>query len=169
MRKTGGAGKVRAGVAAGAAAIVLWLGVAELAAQAGRGMRGPMHDVAHAPPPARMASRVDRHVAMLEGRLGLEAAQTELLRAVFADHFSAMEAIHRYRSGTDRDAHMEQMTALWRGTDSRVAEILTPEQKERYLEWRAGHGPGNGMGARRAAGGRMGPPAGTGARRRPPR
>lgn len=153
-----------------AAGLALSLGAAELAGQSSPGMRGPRHGaVADAPPPARMArhavrepaaSMAERHVAMLERQLGLDEARTERLRSVFADHFSAMRAIHQHRGTADRDNHMAQMTALWQGTDSRVAEILTPDQNERYRALRAGRGPGAREGRPGGMGMRRGPPAG---------
>lgn len=108
----------------------------------------------------RPVTMAERHVAMLDRRLGLglDEAQIERLRSVFADHFRAMEAIHRFRGSAGPDAMRAQMTALWRGTDSRVAEILTPEQNVQYDAWRATRGPG-------ARGGMSG---GTGMRRGPP-
>lgn len=170
--------KASAALAASAAAmasVALAVGVAlsgagELAGQSSPGIRGPRHGaMAEAPPPARRARiavrepgafMAERHVAMLERQLGLEEAQTERLRSVFADHFSAMRAIHQHRGTTDREAHMAQMTALWRGTDSRVAEILTPEQNERYEALRARRGPGAREGRPGGMGMRRGPPTG---------
>jgi len=71
--------------------------------------------------PVAMAKR---HVSMLARELGLEDAQTVRLRTIFADHFGAMRVIHQYRGTTGGDAHMARMTALWRGTDARVAGVL---------------------------------------------
>jgi len=149
----------RVGTLAMAAGVALSVGVAELVGQPGSGMRaGPRHDaVGDAPPPARMAPMAERHVTMLERQLGLDEAQTEKLRVVFSDHFSAMQAIHEHRAMTGREQHRSQMIALWRGTDARVAEILTPEQNERYQAMRTRRGPGT----------RRGRPGGTGMRRPP--
>ncbi len=101
------------------------------------------------------------HVAWLAQELSLDQAQTERAQEIFEAHFQAMEGIHAsHQQGNrgphhaqhgqphaERGQHRDQVAALWRGTNERLAEILTDEQRAQYDEPQAKPGHHRGMGS----------------------
>lgn len=90
----------------------------------------------------------ERATKMLTDRLGLSDAQATQVKAVYEDQRTKSQALMADQSG-DREAMRGKMMEIRKGTDDRIAAILTPDQKTKWDAMRAemqqrrpGSGPG---------------------------
>lgn len=92
----------------------------------------------HAPDPHRQA-------LMLGKRLNLTTDQTTRLEPILADRQSKIEAL-RSSSSTDEKSRHQQMRSIQEDTQTKLANVLTPEQLGELKEMRGGmmgrHGRG---------------------------
>ena len=97
----------------------------------------------------------ERRTQMMKDRLGLSDAQAAQVKAVYEDERTKSQALMADQSG-DRDAMRAKMGEIRKGSEDRIAAILTPDQKTKWDAMRAEQqqrGPGRGPGGP--------PPAGT--------
>ena len=88
----------------------------------------------------------EHRTQMMKDRLGLSDAQATQVKAVYEDERTKTEALRADQSG-DRDAMRAKMGEIRKGSDERIAAILTPDQKTKWDTMRAeqqqrGRGPG---------------------------
>jgi periplasmic protein CpxP/Spy len=78
----------------------------------------------------------ERATQMMKDRLGLSDAQAAQVKAVYEDQRTKSQALMADQSG-DRDAMRAKMQEIRKGTDDRIAAILTPDQKTKWDAMRA--------------------------------
>jgi Spy/CpxP family protein refolding chaperone len=93
----------------------------------------------------------ERRTKMMTERLGLSDAQAAQVKAVYEDERTKSQALMADQSG-DRDTMRAKMGEIRKGSEDRIAAILTPDQKTKWDTMRAEQ-------QRRGPGGP--PPAGT--------
>jgi Spy/CpxP family protein refolding chaperone len=77
-----------------------------------------------------------RRADMMKDRLGLSDAQTAQVKAVYEDERTKSQALMADQTG-DRDAMRAKMGEIRKGSEDRIAAILTPDQKTKYDAMRA--------------------------------
>jgi len=82
---------------------------------------------------------VASHVAKLKAELKLTDQQTEKVRAVLEDIHQRKMAAKQKAGGQESAEFREQVKKLMTERDTRMKEILTPEQFARYQELQAKH------------------------------
>ncbi len=82
---------------------------------------------------------VASHVAKLKAELKLTDQQTEKVRAVLEDIHQRKMAAKQKAGGQESAEFREQVKKLMTERDTRLKEILTPEQFTRYQELQAKH------------------------------
>ncbi len=82
---------------------------------------------------------VASHVAKLKAELKLTDQQTEKVRAVLEDIHQRKMAAKQKAGGQESAEFREQVKKLMTERDTRLKEILTPEQFARYQELQAKH------------------------------
>jgi periplasmic protein CpxP/Spy len=88
----------------------------------------------------------ERRTQMMKDRLGLSDAQVTQVKAIYEDERTKSQALMADQSG-DRDAMRAKMGEIRKGSEDRIAAILTPDQKTKWDAMRAemqqrGRGPG---------------------------
>jgi protein CpxP len=94
--------------------------------------------------PGRGMMDPERRSQMLKDRLGLSDAQAAQVKAVFEDERTKSQALMADQTG-DRESMRPKMEAIRKDSETRIAAILTPDQKAKWDEMRAqqrGRGPG---------------------------
>jgi protein CpxP len=78
----------------------------------------------------------ERRTQMMKERLSLSDAQAAQVKAVFEDERTKSEALRADQTG-DREAMRAKMGEIRKGSDTRIAAILTPDQKTKWDAMRA--------------------------------
>jgi len=78
----------------------------------------------------------ERRTKMLTERLGLSDAQAAQVKAVFEDERTKGQALMADQTG-DRESMRPKMEAIRKDSETRIAAILTPDQKAKWEELRA--------------------------------
>jgi Spy/CpxP family protein refolding chaperone len=73
---------------------------------------------------------------MMKDRLGLSDAQTTQLKAILDDERTKSEAL-RADQAADPQANRAKMGEIRKDSETRIAAILTPDQKSKWDEMRA--------------------------------
>jgi protein CpxP len=77
-----------------------------------------------------------RRLQMMKERLGLSDAQTAQVKAVIDDERTKGEALRADQTG-DREAMRTKMGEIRKDSETRIAAILTPDQKTKWDAMRA--------------------------------
>jgi len=78
----------------------------------------------------------ERRTQMMKERLGLSDAQAAQVKAVLVDERSKGQALMADQTG-DRESMRPKMEAIRKDSETRIAAILTPDQKAKWEELRA--------------------------------
>ncbi|MBN1808266.1 MAG: hypothetical protein JW909_04300 [Planctomycetes bacterium] len=72
----------------------------------------------------------------LRQNVGLDEATAQQVAGILERSSDAIRTLWRENQGGDREAIAEQMTAIQQKADAEVAELLGPDELEKYTQWR---------------------------------
>jgi len=91
---------------------------------------------APAAPPAGLSAPTPQQVVdKMDGKLSLTADQKAKITPIVADRQAKFKALADNTSLT-RPQRAQQMRAIWKDSDGQINAILTPEQQQKYTEYK---------------------------------